>query len=43
MLRLRRLVEVTPDGLQAPAPAETALLRYYANSIAHLPRKGDGR
>jgi glycerol-3-phosphate O-acyltransferase len=43
MLRLRRLVEVTPDGLHAPAPAEAALLRYYANSIAHLPRKGDGR
>ncbi|MCW5747908.1 MAG: 1-acyl-sn-glycerol-3-phosphate acyltransferase [Alphaproteobacteria bacterium] len=38
MLRLRRLVQVSADGLHAPAPGEEALLRYYANAIAHLPR-----
>jgi glycerol-3-phosphate O-acyltransferase len=34
-LALRRLV-VREDGLVRAAPAESALLRYYANSIAHL-------
>jgi len=38
MLRLRRLVTATDDGLYSPAVAETPLLRYYANAIAHLPR-----
>ena len=35
MLRLRHLV-VEADGLYRIAPDETPLLRYYANSIAHL-------
>ncbi|HWD23480.1 MAG TPA: 1-acyl-sn-glycerol-3-phosphate acyltransferase [Burkholderiales bacterium] len=35
MLRLRRLVEER-DGLFAAREGELALLRYYANSIAHL-------
>jgi glycerol-3-phosphate O-acyltransferase len=35
MLTLRRLVE-NRDGLYSARPEETALLRYYANSIAHL-------
>ncbi len=35
MLTLRRLVE-EKDGLYAVRPAELPLLRYYANSIAHL-------
>jgi glycerol-3-phosphate O-acyltransferase len=35
MLILRRLVE-EKDGLYAALPGETQLLRYYANSIAHL-------
>jgi glycerol-3-phosphate O-acyltransferase len=35
MLRLRRLVEER-DGLLAARPEELPLLRYYANSIAHL-------
>jgi glycerol-3-phosphate O-acyltransferase len=35
MLRLRHLVEEV-DGLYRVAPEETALLDYYANSIAHL-------
>ena len=35
MLRLRHLVE-EKDGLFAANPAESALLGYYANSIAHL-------
>ncbi len=34
-LALRRLV-VCEDGLYRAAPEESALLRYYANSIAHL-------
>ena len=34
MLTLRRLVE-EKDGLYAANPAETVLLRYYANAIAH--------
>ena len=34
-LALRRLV-VCEDGLYRAAPAESALLRYYSNSIAHL-------
>jgi glycerol-3-phosphate O-acyltransferase len=37
MLRLRRLIEET-DGLYAPRAIEMPLLRYYANSIAHLIR-----
>ena len=36
MLTLRRLVEVQ-DGLHRPRPGEEAVIRYYANSIAHLP------
>jgi glycerol-3-phosphate O-acyltransferase len=35
MLTLRRLVEIA-DGLYSARPGETAVLRYYANSIAHL-------
>ena len=35
MLRLRRLVDET-DGLYRADPANVVLLRYYANSIAHL-------
>jgi glycerol-3-phosphate O-acyltransferase len=35
MLRLRRLVEER-DGLYRIRPAELPLVRYYANSIAHL-------
>jgi glycerol-3-phosphate O-acyltransferase len=35
MLRLRRLVEQT-DGLYRADPSNAVLLRYYANSIAHL-------
>jgi glycerol-3-phosphate O-acyltransferase len=35
MLTLRRLVE-EKDGLYAVRPAELPLIRYYANSIAHL-------
>jgi glycerol-3-phosphate O-acyltransferase len=38
MLRLRRLVSVSDEGLHAPASDEAAVLRYYANAIAHLPR-----
>ena len=36
MLELRRLVERTGDGMLRPRPEETAVLRYYANSVAHL-------
>ena len=35
MLTLRRLVE-EKDGLYSPRPVELPVLRYYANSIAHL-------
>ena len=35
MVRLRRLVDET-DGLYLANPANAVLLRYYANSIAHL-------
>lgn len=35
MMLLRHMVEER-DGLYAPDPAESSLLRYYANSIAHL-------
>jgi glycerol-3-phosphate O-acyltransferase len=35
MLTLRRLVE-EKDGLFAVRPLELPLIRYYANSIAHL-------
>jgi glycerol-3-phosphate O-acyltransferase len=38
MLRLRRLVGVSNDGLHAPVADEASVLRYYANAIAHLPR-----
>ena len=38
MLRLRRLVEETADGLLRAVPEELPLLRYYANSVAHLGR-----
>jgi glycerol-3-phosphate O-acyltransferase len=37
MLTLRRLVE-NRDGLYSARTGETAVLRYYANSIAHLMR-----
>ena len=36
MLTLRHLVRQDADGLYAAAPAEAQVLRYYANSIAHL-------
>jgi len=36
MLRLRRLVEQTADGLLRPHPEEVGVLRYYANSVSHL-------
>jgi glycerol-3-phosphate O-acyltransferase len=36
MLTLRHLVAEDADGLFRPAPGEEAVLRYYANSIAHL-------
>jgi glycerol-3-phosphate O-acyltransferase len=36
MLMQRRLVDATPDGLVCARAEETPLLRYYANSIAHL-------
>ena len=35
MLRLRRMVE-EQDGLYRARPSEISLIRYYANSIAHL-------
>jgi glycerol-3-phosphate O-acyltransferase len=35
MLTLRRMVREV-DGLFAPDPAESRLLRYYANAVAHL-------
>jgi glycerol-3-phosphate O-acyltransferase len=35
MMLLRHMVEQR-DGLYAADPAELTLLRYYANSIAHL-------
>ena len=43
MLTLRRLVD-EKDGLYSPRPVELPVLRYYANSIAHLlqPRKAAG-
>lgn len=36
MLTLRHLVEITADGLYRANVDETVLLKYYANSIAHL-------
>jgi glycerol-3-phosphate O-acyltransferase len=36
MLTLRHLVREDAEGLFSPVPREAALLRYYANSIAHL-------
>ncbi|MFQ5350059.1 MAG: 1-acyl-sn-glycerol-3-phosphate acyltransferase [Thermoanaerobaculia bacterium] len=36
MLRLRRLIEVTDEGLLRPRPREVQVLRYYANSLVHL-------
>ncbi|MFL5382442.1 MAG: 1-acyl-sn-glycerol-3-phosphate acyltransferase [Longimicrobiaceae bacterium] len=36
MLTLRHLVLERADGLYAAAPGERTVLRYYANSIAHL-------
>jgi len=38
MLTLRHLVDEA-DGLYRARPDELPLLRYYANSIAHLPRE----
>jgi|GEM_PF-6566085 len=37
MMRQRRLL-IEEDGLMSANPAEGALLDYYANAIAHLPR-----
>jgi glycerol-3-phosphate O-acyltransferase len=42
MLRLRRLVEER-DGVFTPRQEELPLLRYYANSIAHLVRAPDAK
>jgi glycerol-3-phosphate O-acyltransferase len=42
MLRLRHLVEQGQDGLFRARAGELALLRYYANSIAHLLRLDAG-
>jgi hypothetical protein len=36
MLTLRHLVRQDADGLYSAAPGELTVLRYYANSIAHL-------
>ena len=36
MLTLRHLVRRDADGLYSAAPGEATVLRYYANSIAHL-------
>jgi glycerol-3-phosphate O-acyltransferase len=36
MLTLRHLVLQRDDGLYTPVPSELTVLRYYANSIAHL-------
>jgi len=36
MLTLRHLVRQDADGLYSAAPGEMTVLRYYANSIAHL-------
>ena len=36
MLKLRRLIEEKEDGLYVPRATDVPLLRYYANSIAHL-------
>ncbi len=36
MLRLRRLLEQTGEGLLRVRPEELSMLRYYANSLAHL-------
>jgi glycerol-3-phosphate O-acyltransferase len=36
MLTLRHLVRQGDDGLYTPVPSELTVLRYYANSIAHL-------
>jgi len=41
MLTLRHLVDEV-DGLYAPRENELPLLRYYANSIAHLVPEVDG-
>jgi glycerol-3-phosphate O-acyltransferase len=38
MLKMRRLLRVTDDGLYTLVPSETPILRYYAASIAHLLR-----
>jgi glycerol-3-phosphate O-acyltransferase len=42
MLRLRRLVDER-DGVFSPRPEELPLIRYYANSIAHLVRAPDAK
>jgi glycerol-3-phosphate O-acyltransferase len=41
MLTLRHLVAET-DGLYSAVPGEMPLLRYYANSLAHLPAPAPG-
>ena len=38
MMRMRHMIE-EKDALLSANPAETALLTYYANAIAHLPRE----
>jgi len=38
MMRLRRLVVEEEDGALSANPDESALVDYYANAIAHLPR-----
>jgi glycerol-3-phosphate O-acyltransferase len=43
MLKLRRLVEETAEGLLRPRREDDRLLRYYANSVAHLEAgRGEG-
>lgn len=41
MLSLRRLVAEDADGKFAMNPDELALVKYYANSIAHLRRNAE--
>ena len=36
MLKLRRFLEETSEGMLRPRPADLPVLRYYANSVGHL-------
>ena len=36
MIRLRRLVEQSADGLLRPRSEDLPVLRYYANSVSHI-------